>query len=299
MDSFDIQLDRFMDHIAIERNLSINTLEAYRRDLGKLVDFALSHGTDDFSSLQPLDVLAFLKQQTSAGLGVRSQARLLSAIRTCYRFLLKEDMVQNDPTADIEMPKSRTRLPEFLSVEEVDDLLAQPKKDNPRGIRDKAMLEMIYATGLRVSELTSLHTQSVDMRLGTVKAFGKRRKERLVPLGDQALDALQVYLLDARATLLRNRRSEYLFVTHLGTKMTRQGFWKIIKRYTITAGIIRNISPHKLRHSFATHLLERGADLRSVQAMLGHSDLSTTEIYTHINTVRLKSVYDRFHPRAR
>ena len=196
------------------------------------------------------------------------------------------------------MPKVPRKLPEFLSVEEVDDLLAQPRLDHPRGLRDKAMLETLYATGLRVSELVGLALDALDQRLGVVRAFGKRRKERLVPLGDQALDAIQAYLESSRPALLKGRRSDRLFVTSRGGPMTRQGFWKLLKRYAVAAGIRRAISPHKLRHSFATHLLERGADLRSVQAMLGHVDISTTEIYTHVNAARLRKVYDKFHPRA-
>jgi integrase/recombinase XerD len=295
---FDEQIDQFMSHLAVERNLSRHTLEAYGRDLGKLAEFASGLGRGDFSAVEPLDLIEFLKHLQKSGLGVRSQARLLSALRTCYRFLVEEGLCQRDPSREIDMPKNRRRLPEFLSVDDVDDLLAQPRGDHPRGLRDRAMLEVIYATGLRVSELVGLRLDSLDLRLGTIKAFGKRRKERLVPIGDQAQDAIQAYLEQARPVLLKGRRSEVLFVTSRGRGMTRQGFWKIVKRYAVAAGIQRPISPHKLRHSFATHLLERGADLRSVQAMLGHADLSTTEIYTHINAARLRKVYDRFHPRA-
>lgn len=298
VDGFDAQLDRFMDHLAVERNLSPNTLEAYRRDLGKLVDFAAGRGRRDLAAVEPLDLLALLKQLHEQGLAARSQARLLSALRTCYRFLVEEGLCAADPTAEIDMPKSRRKLPDFLSMAEVDALLARPPLDHPRGVRDRAMLEVLYATGLRVSELVALEMVAFDRRLGTVRAFGKRRKERRVPIGDQALDAVERYLAEARSALLRGRRAKALFVTGRGKAMTRQGFWKIIKRYAAAAGIRANISPHKLRHSFATHLLERGADLRSVQAMLGHADITTTEIYTHVNAVRLRRVYDRFHPRA-
>ncbi len=301
LSEFDLQTDLFMSHISVERNLSPHTLEAYGRDLGKLTDFAEKRGRRGFSDVTPLDFIQFFMELHEGGLSVRSQARLLSALRTCCRFLVTEGRIERDPTGEIDMPKSRRKLPEFLSVEEVDELLDQPladDPDNPRGQRDKAMLEVLYATGLRATELVSLGFDALDRLQGTVRAFGKRRKERRVPIGDQALDALEVYLGDGRPALLHGRRSDVLFVTSRGGGMTRQGFWKIVKRYAIAAGIRRNISPHKLRHSFATHLLERGADLRSVQALLGHADISTTEIYTHINAVRMRKVYDRFHPRA-
>ena len=295
---FEEQLDSFMNHLKVERNLSRNTLDAYASDIGKLVDFAACKKRKDFSQVTPMDLVGFLKKLHRQGLSVRSQARLLSALRTCYRFLVAEGACKDDPTLEIEMPKTTRKLPEFLSIEEVDDLLVQPPGDTPLGLRDRAMLETLYATGLRVSELVQLRLDNVDFRLGCVRALGKRRKERLVPLGDQALGAINAYLEDGRGELLSGRRCDHLFVTSRGKCMTRQAFWKNLKRYAVMAGITKNISPHKLRHSFATHLLERGADLRSVQAMLGHADIATTEIYTHVNATRLRKVYDRFHPRA-
>ncbi|MBW1809907.1 MAG: site-specific tyrosine recombinase XerD [Deltaproteobacteria bacterium] len=287
-----------MSHLKVERNLSINTLEAYRSDLGKVVAYATKNKVSDFDGVTPLLLIKFLKQAHKKGLAVRSQARLISALRTCYRFLVTESICKSDPTSEIELPKAGRKLPELLSVEEIEDLIAQPRLDNPRGLRDRAMLEFIYATGLRVSELVKLKVEGLDLRLGVVRAFGKRRKERLVPLGDQALEAVNAYLDQGREKMLAGRRSPFLFVTARGSAMTRQAFWKNLKRYARLAGIPREISPHQLRHSFATHLLERGADLRSVQAMLGHADISTTEIYTHVNAERLRRVYDRFHPRA-
>ncbi len=298
MDGFDVQVDRFMDHLRLERNLSENTQEAYRRDIGKLMEFAAGKGINDFAGISPVDILELLKVLHSRGLGSRSQARLLSAVRMLYRFLVEEGICKSDPCEDVDMPKTQRRLPEFLSIQEVDELLAQPSGDKPRGLRDKAMLELLYATGLRVSELVNLEVKSLDRRLGTVRAFGKRRKERRVPVGERALESVDIYLEKARPAILKGRRCEALFVTSRAKPMTRQGFWKILKNYAVSAGIRKNISPHKLRHSFATHLLERGADLRSVQAMLGHADLSTTEIYTHVNAISLRQVYDRFHPRA-
>lgn len=295
--SFEHEIDLYLSHLRVERNLSPNTLEAYARDLQKLAAFGARTGKAGFADITPLDLNAFLLS-LGRRISVRSQARLLSAVRTCYRFLIEEGLQKSDPTAEIDMPKIPRRLPEFLSVQEVDDLLARPPRDNPRGLRDAAMLEVLYATGIRVSELVSLRLEAVDRRMGIVRVFGKGRKERLVPLGEQALATLQAYQEQAREKLLRGRRSPVLFVTGHGGPMTRQGFWKNLKRYARAAGIRRNISPHKLRHSFATHLIERGADLRSVQALLGHADISTTEIYTHVNAERLRAVYDKFHPRA-
>lgn len=295
---FDEQLDRFMDHLKVERNLSFNTLDAYRRDLGKLVQFAEHGGRSDLGQVTVLDLVSFLREQNQHGLSVRSQGRMLSAFRTCYRFLVTEGYAQGDPTREIDMPKIPRKLPEFLSIEEVDDLIGVPPIDHPRGLRDRAMIETLYATGIRVSELVNLRLDGLDQRLGTVRVFGKGRKERLVPLGEQALAILKDYLDNVRGTLLRERRSPQVFVTARGKPFTRQGFWKNLKRYARAAGIRRNISPHMLRHSFATHLIERGADLRSVQALLGHADISTTEIYTHVNAERLRRVYDQFHPRA-
>ncbi len=295
--SFEHEIDLYLAHLRVERNLSPNTLEAYARDLEKLARFGERAGKAGLGELTPLDLSTFLLS-LGKRISVRSQARLLSAVRTCYRFLIGENLLQSDPTAEIDMPKIPRRLPEFLSVQEVDELLARPPRDNPRGLRDAAMLEVLYATGIRVSELVSLRLEAVDRRMGIVRVFGKGRKERLVPLGEQALATLQEYQDQAREKLLRGRRSPVLFVTGRGGPMTRQGFWKNLKRYARAAGIRRNISPHKLRHSFATHLIERGADLRSVQALLGHADISTTEIYTHVNAERLRAVYDKFHPRA-
>ena len=296
---FDAQLDSFTFHLRVERNLSVNTLEAYSRDLLKLVGFCRSAGRRDFSTLTPLDLVAFLKRLNQEGLSIRSQARLMSSIRTCYRFLVSEGSCERDPSAEIERPRMMRKLPEFLSMVEVDALLSQPQGDGARALRDRAMLEVLYATGLRVSELTHLRIDMLDRKLGVIRVMGKRRKERMVPLGDTALDALDDYLSHGRSSLSPGNASPFLFVIKGGARMTRQGFWKMIKRYALQAGIGKSISPHQLRHSFATHLLERGADLRSVQALLGHVDITTTEIYTHVNAERLRRVYDQFHPRAR
>jgi integrase/recombinase XerD len=291
-------MDFFINHLAVERNLSKNTLESYQRDIKKLVDFVVERGRDDFNQISSLDLVEFLRTVNQVGLSIRSQARLMSALRTCFRFLESEDICSQDPTSDIEMPKMGKKLPEFLSIQEVEALLAIPSLDTPKGLRDRAMIETLYATGLRVSELIGLKVDSIDRRLGVVRTLGKGRKERLVPLGDSALMAINQYLQEGREQLLKSRRSPVLFVTARAKGMTRQGFWKNLKKYAILAGIRTEISPHKLRHSFATHLLENGADLRSVQAMLGHADISTTEIYTHVNATRLRKVFDKFHPRS-
>jgi len=297
-DSFDTEIDLLLDHLRVERNLSPHTLEAYARDLGRVSGFCRRRGRGGFAEVQPLDLVEFLKELNSHGLSVRSQARLLSALRTCYRFLLGEGLCRHDPTSEIDSPRAGRKLPEFLSIAEVDALLAACGGDAPRQLRNRAMLEVLYATGLRVSELVGLKLQMLDLRRGLVRAFGKRRKERLVPLGEQALAALEDYLARGRPALLGPHGSEYLFVSARGRPLTRQGFWKNLKRLALQAGIRHSVSPHQLRHSFATHLLERGADLRSVQAMLGHADISTTEIYTHINAERLRQVIKRFHPRS-
>lgn len=297
-DRFDSDIDLLLAHLRVERNLSPHTLQAYARDLGQVAGFCRQRGRAGFAAVQPLDLVEFLKQLNSRGLSVRSQARLLSALRTCYRFLLGEGRCQRDPTREIDSPRVGRKLPEFLSIAEVDALLAACGGTAPRQVRDRAMLEVLYATGLRVSELVNLKLEMLDLRRGLVRPFGKRRKERLVPLGEQSLAALHDYLERGRPALLGRRASEFVFVSTRGRPLTRQGFWKNLKRLALQAGIRQSVSPHQLRHSFATHLLERGADLRSVQAMLGHADISTTEIYTHVNAERLRQVINRFHPRS-
>jgi integrase/recombinase XerD len=242
-----------------------------------------------------LDYLAFL---TERKLAPRSQARRLIALRQLFKFLKAERLCPTDPTEDVDLPRYGRKLPEFLTVEEVDRLLAAPDRRTPRGARDAAMLETLYATGLRVSELVKLRLRDVNFDAGYLMAFGKGRKERLVPVGESALVALRSYVEGARNVFSGPRALDALFLTHHGRSMTRQGFWKLLGRYAVVAAIRKRTSPHKLRHSFATHLVERGADLRSVQAMLGHADIGTTEIYTHLSRGHLRALYDRFFPRA-
>jgi len=251
--------------------------------------------------VRPIDVVDHLRALAEGGLGARSRARALVAIRGLFRFLLGERYIKGDPTETLDSPRLGRRLPEVLGAADVERLLAAPPLDSARGVRDAAMLETLYATGLRVSELVSLALDDVNLRAGYVRAFGKGRKQRLVPLGEEATDRLGQYLTEHRGSFLKkgNPHERAVFLTGRGKPMTRQGFWKLLRGYAAAAGIRQAISPHKLRHSFATHLIEHGADLRAVQAMLGHSDITTTQIYTHVSRARLLDVYRRHHPRAK
>ena len=288
-------LARWLDHLDVERGLARNSLEAYRRDLE-----ALSRGLGDRPLEQATrdDLLAHLRAARLAGRSPRSVARWLVAVRAFFTWLLAEGVVSEDPTAHLDAPRSWRPLPRVLRAEEVEGLLAAPLRDRPRGLRDAAMLEVLYATGLRVSELCGLRLTDVHLDAGYLRCTGKGDKERVVPLGEEACAVLRRYLGEGRGRLLGARRSEILFVGPRGTALTRQGFWKAIKAYGRRAGITAPLSPHVVRHSFATHLLEHGADLRSIQVLLGHADISTTQIYTHVNRERLRRIYEDFHPRA-
>jgi integrase/recombinase XerD len=243
-------------------------------------------------------VLRFLAQSRACGLSPRSLARRMAGLRAFCRYLRQEGVLTVDPLLDVETPRLPQRLPHFLNLDEVDSLLRQPRLDTPRGLRDAAMLEVLYATGLRVSELVSLPMSALHLADGWIKVRGKGGKERLIPLGEQAVERLHAYLAGPRDRCMRGLRTAHVFVNGRGAGMTRQGFWKLLRGYARQAGITKPISPHTLRHSFATHLLERGADLRSVQQMLGHSDIATTQIYTHVLEARLRAAYQRYHPRA-
>ncbi|HKA91454.1 MAG TPA: site-specific tyrosine recombinase XerD [Haliangiales bacterium] len=284
--------DRFLDHLKVERNLSPHTLDSYARDLRQLATFFDARGVRDLRRVDGSHLTAFLLERTRAGVSGRSRARALSAIRGLFRFLRVERLLDADPTALLDSPRLARKLPVVLGLSEIDRLLAAPDRRTARGLRDAAMLETMYATGLRVSELVKLRPEDLDLEAGYLRAFGKGRKQRLVPLGQVAQDLLREYLP------VRPARPGALFLSRLGRGMTRQSFWKIVAAYARAAGIDKPISPHKLRHSFATHLLERGADLRAVQAMLGHADVSTTQIYTHVSRARLLDLYKRHHPRA-
>jgi len=294
----DEAIQQFLDHLRVERELTPATVEAYGSDLARFAHFASGRTIRPVEAVRSIDILDFLVHLTERKLSARSQARRLVALRQFFRFLKAERVVPSDPTEDVDLPRFGRKLPDFLSVDEIDRLLAAPDRRTPRGMRDAAMLETLYATGLRVSELVKLRLRDLNFDAGYLMTFGKGRKERLVPVGESALASVRAYVEQARAAATKARAIDTLFLTHHGRAMTRQGFWKLLGRYATAAGIRKRISPHKLRHSFATHLVERGADLRAVQAMLGHADIGTTEIYTHVSRGHLRAVYDRFHPRA-
>jgi integrase/recombinase XerD len=284
-------LERFTAYLRIERGLSTNTLVSYRHDLTLYFEHL---GRTAVVQARPADVSAFLRFLYSRKLKPRSAARALAAVRGLYRFLLLEKEMNQNPTAVVETPRAFAPLPHFLSVDEVDRLLACPDLRDPVGLRDRAMIEVLYATGLRVSELVGLRLDGVNLDAGFVRCLGKGSKERVVPLGASAVEAVRAYLQSARGA----HSTEILFLTTRGAALTRMEFWRLLKAYAAKARIQKNISPHVLRHSFATHLLDRGADLRAVQMMLGHAEISTTQIYTHVIRERLKQIYKTFHPRA-
>jgi integrase/recombinase XerD len=292
----------FLNHARVEKGLSANTITAYARDLGKFSNFMERRGVS-LESVSRDHLVDFLESLYRQHLDSRTVARAMASLRNLFRFAMTEEVISVDPTLNLESPKYRKSLPSFLRMEEVDQLLAQPDEKTTHGSRDRAMIELLYSTGLRVSELTGLRVSDLDARMGCLRCVGKGDKERLVPVGRQALAALQRYLEGARPALLRLRRGSSaaeacLFLNRFGGKLSRIAVWRILSQYGRRAGIRTQLSPHKLRHSFATHLLERGADLRSVQMMLGHADISTTQIYTHVMEERLKQVYKAHHPRA-
>ena len=289
-------LQAFLEYLAVEKGLSQNTRLSYTRDIQKLFEFLGGQGLDG-SKVKETDLVKFIHFQSRLGLSARSLARLISSLKSYYAFLLLEKAIHQNPTANLSAPKIWFSLPKFLTVKEVEKLLEQPDEKNPRGCRDKAMLELLYATGLRVSELVTLKKKDVNLESSFLICKGKGGKERIVPLGNSASRAVRKYLSESRFKLLK-KDSEVLFLTSRGNTFTRQGFWKVLKLYGQQAGLKQKISPHVLRHTFATHLLERGADLRSVQLMLGHSQITTTQIYTHVTRKHLRRVYDKFHPRA-
>ena len=290
--------DLFLHHLRVERNLAANTVDSYALDLRNYLRELHSSGIPGPKAIVAEQVQAHLSRLREEGLSARSVARHLAAIRTFHRFLIEDGELEQDPAAELTPPKQAQRLPEVLSLAEVDALLAAPDESRPDGRRDRAMIELMYAAGLRVSELCSLRLGDVRRDPGLVRVVGKGDKERIVPVGEVALRKVLAYLESGRPELLHGRDSPSLFVTQRGSRMNRVTFWTRLKRYALAAGIQKNVSPHKLRHSFATHLLERGADLRSVQAMLGHADIGTTQIYTHVDGERLKEVHAKHHPRA-
>ncbi len=291
-------LDHYLNYLAVERGLANNTLDAYGRDLARYLDYLESQKIVALENISAAVVLRFLSHLKNAGLSPRSRARALAALRTFHKFLVREKITKDNPTDQVVSPKSLTALPHTLAPLDVESLLSSPKGESALAWRDRAMLEIIYATGLRVSELVSLKLSDLQMDVGYLTAFGKRSKQRIVPLGETAIAALQEYLQNGRPGLEKQKGSHVLFLNRSGEGLTRQGFWKIIKRRALEAGITQSITPHTMRHSFATHLLENGADLRSVQAMLGHADISTTQIYTHVTRERLRKMHAEHHPRG-
>ncbi len=290
-----VLIDQFLDAVWVEQGLSENTLSAYGSDLRIFAKWLKDKPMLEVDGGQ---LSSFLASRYKDGIGSRSSARILSSLRRFYGYYIRENSIKIDPTALIESPHIGQPLPASLSENDVELLLAAPEVTNPLGFRDRTMLEMLYATGLRVSELVNLKFEQISFRQGVVRIIGKGNKERLVPVGEEAMDWLENYMNQGRKTILGERQCDYLFVTNRGSNMTRQAFWHIIKRHAKKAGISKELSPHTLRHAFATHLLNHGADLRVVQLLLGHSDLSTTQIYTHIARERLKDLHSKFHPRG-
>jgi integrase/recombinase XerD len=290
-------LDHFLNYLTVERGLARNTLEAYGRDLARYLDFLDRAGAAQPDQVTAATVLRFLAHLKEQGLSARSRARSLVALRMFHKFLLAEKLATVNPTAQVEAPRGLSRLPQTLAPAEVERLLSAPTGEEPRDLRDRAMFELLYATGLRVSELVGLKLGDLQLDVGYLVAFGKGSKRRIVPMGEAAVAELRHYLALGRPFLDREA-SPYLFLNRAGQGLTRQGFWKIIKRRAREAGIGKNITPHTLRHSFATHLLENGADLRAVQTMLGHADIATTQIYTHVTRERLRQIHEKYHPRG-
>ncbi len=291
-------LDRFLNYLIVEKGLSKNTIEAYSHGLNRFLNYLRRKGMEEVREISKLDIREFLLFLKKKGLSSKTLARNLVSIRVFLRFLTEESILSTNPAEEIESPKTAKTLPEILSLEEVEKLLEQPDPLIPRGMRDRSMLEMLYATGMRVSELTQLQVNHVHLEAGYVLIYGKGSKERIVPIGNEAMKWARRYMGETRERLLKKRESPFLFVNRSGKPMSRQHFWKSIKAYGRRAGIRKRIAPHILRHSFASHLLERGADLRSVQLMLGHVDISTTQIYTHVTGERLKKIHQRYHPRG-
>jgi integrase/recombinase XerD len=291
-------VDEFINYLAVERGLAQNTLESYGRDLRQFTKYLQTGHMTLLQDSSRSTILTYLNSLQSRGRAMSTISRNLAAIKSFYQYMVRERYLEKDPAANMESPKLEKKLPRILTIGEVEQLLKQPDGLLPTGLRDKAMLELLYATGIRVSELISLNISDVNLELGYIKCYGKGAKERIVPLGSIASRCVQEYLNKGRSKMVRSYEEPALFVNHHGNQLTRQGFWKIIKKYAMEADIQKEITPHTLRHSFATHLLENGADLRSVQEMLGHADISTTQIYTHVTNKHLKEVYDKAHPRA-
>ena len=292
-------IEQFIHYQLVEKGLAQNTLDSYRRDLNSYNLFLHQHFNQvSIQETNRTHIISYLLDLKNKGRATSTISRNLASIRSFYQFLMMDRVIEKDPSQNLESPKIDKRLPKVLSVDQVETLLQLPDTTTPSGLRDKAMLELLYATGIRVSELVSLNLEDVNLHMGLVKCFGKGSKERIVPLGSIAIKSITHYVESGRTKLGKKNNDLSLFLNHHGKRLTRQGFWKIIKKYAKYGKIDVEITPHTLRHSFATHLLENGADLRSVQEMLGHSDISTTQIYTHLTKSKLKEIYSKAHPRA-
>lgn len=294
--NIDLNIDLFLNYLKVEKHLSDNTLQSYGRDLKYFSEYLHTHNVIDIEKISEKEILESIADMRARGVHSRSVSRALVTIRSFFRFLIREKVLTDDPSANIEFPKVGQRLPKVLNLQEVDALLAQPKVDTEMGIRDFAMLQLMYATGMRVSELVNVTVNSLNLDGGYIKVFGKGSKERIIPMGLVAMKAIQEYI-----RLIREAKGvveDHLFIGMRGRKMSRQAFWNRIKAYAKKAGVRINVTPHMLRHSFATHMLDGGADLRSVQTMLGHADVTTTQIYTHVSGQHIKDLYKKFHPRS-
>ena len=296
--NMDSAIEDYLRFLAIEKGVSTHTLEAYGRDLQKYRSFMQHLGIDSLEGIKPKDAVSFLWEIRKDGLKATSVNRQLAALRSFYKYLLHQNRLKENPVAQIDLAKVWMNIPDTLSQAEMEALLNQPDPAKPAGLRDKAMLELMYATGLRVSELVSLVLNDIHWQVGYLVAMGKGRKERIVPIGQVALRCLNDYMEKARPVFNRQPSVDLIFLNRSGKGLTRQGFWKIVKRYAHRAGLEKKVHPHTFRHSFATHLLEGGADLRAVQSMLGHADIATTQIYTHVTGTRLKEIHKKYHPRG-
>ncbi len=295
MDHF---VQQYLDYLIIEKGLAPNSITSYSADLARFLSFLETHGIHDLDSVDTAVILLWMVDLSRKGLAAKSRARHLVSIRGFYKFLIREKQIRHNPVKEIDLPKTGLALPKILTIAEIEALLEAPDQSTPRGLRDSAMLEIMYGAGLRVSELILLQLQDVNLEANFVRIMGKGSKERLVPIGSMAQAMTLKWIKQGRPDLLKKTISSYLFVARAGKPMTRQSFWKIIKKYALAANVKKNVTPHTLRHSFATHLLEGGADLRSVQTMLGHTDISTTQIYTHISRDYLKKMHQQYHPRS-
>lgn len=298
LDKISALLRRYLDYLSVEKGLSVNTLESYKNDLTRFFSYLLQKKLS-WETIRRQDVEAYLTAAQNEGVTVATVSRYISSIRSFYNFTQLEKLSDNNPSEDIELPKKPKKLPEFLNTEEVERLLSAPDKETVTGLRDAAMLELLYATGERVSEIINLKMEDLNLDEGYLVCMGKGSKQRLIPFGDAAGEMIIRYIRNSRLKLMKEQSTPFLFLSTRSGPLSRKTFWKMIKDYRLKAGIEKDISPHTLRHSFATHLLQNGADLRSVQMLLGHSDISTTQIYTHINQHRMKKIHDQYHPRAK